>query len=139
MYKKVLVAVDGSDSSQGVIQLVKDLVKNGVIESITLISVAVVPTLPMEFVIDDHYNLEMVASAVLNKVKANLEDDGLIVGAVVVNGDPGVAISQYAQDNGFDLIILGSRGLSGVKGVVLGSVSHKVLHTAQCPVWIYKS
>lgn len=143
MFKNVLVAVDGSDSSQSALNLVKDLSKVGMLETITLISVATVPLVPLEatdFIVQENNHLEQIAFALVNKIKEDLDKEGLTVGnIVVINGDPGLVISHYARENKFDLIIMGSRGLSGVKGIVLGSVSHKVLHTAECPVLIYKS
>jgi len=139
MFKKVLVAVDGSEGSQGAIQIVKSMAKNGIAESITIISVAIVPALPLEavdIVVTDQYKMEQIAYIVADKAKKDMETEGIAVDTVVLSGDPGLSISQYANDNHFDLIIMGSRGLSGVKGLLLGSVSHKVLQTAHCPVLI---
>ncbi|HKJ95410.1 MAG TPA: universal stress protein [Gammaproteobacteria bacterium] len=44
----------------------------------------------------------------------------------VVNGDPAQAILQAAESEGADLLVLGSRGLGGIRGYLLGSVSHHV-------------
>lgn len=114
----------------------------GAVNSITLISVAAIPPVsltPTEFTVLEYtVLLEQIAEGVVNKVtKENFE--GIPVNCVVVNGDPGMAIAHYANDNGFNLIMMGSRGFSGVKGIMLGSVSHKVLFNANCPVWVYKS
>lgn len=141
MFEKVLVAVDGSESSKGAIELAKNLALNGITKSVTMISVATfspVPLEALEFVVAEPNHLEQVAKAVVEKGAADLAKDGVKVETVVVNGDPGLLITQYAHDNKFDLILMGSRGLSGVKGMVLGSVSHTVLHTAHCPVLIYR-
>lgn len=51
----------------------------------------------------------------------------------------GLAITDIAKERKVDLIILGSRGLSEVKGLLLGSVSNKVLQHAECPVLVVKS
>lgn len=56
----------------------------------------------------------------------------------LVNGDPGVAIPEFAKLNDFSHIVLGSRGLTDFQGLVLGSVSHRVLHLAHCPVTLVK-
>lgn len=55
-----------------------------------------------------------------------------------IHGDPGPAIVVYAKKNGVDLIVLGSRGLNALQEFVLGSVSHKVVKRASCPVMIVK-
>lgn len=51
--------------------------------------------------------------------------------SVIEEGDPADKITQFARDNGIDWIFLGSRGLGGVKGILLGSVSDKVCHQAE--------
>lgn len=52
---------------------------------------------------------------------------------VVRRGPVARTIVKYAKDNGFSLIVLGSRGLGDVEGFLLGSVSHKVTSLADCP------
>jgi len=56
----------------------------------------------------------------------------------VALGDPAIEIVQYAEKEKFDLIIIGSRGLNTLGEVLLGSVSHKVVHEAVCPVMVVK-
>lgn len=52
----------------------------------------------------------------------------------ISEGRPAQVIVQQATDLGVDMIIMGSRGLSNLKSLVVGSVSHKVSHIAPCPV-----
>jgi nucleotide-binding universal stress UspA family protein len=47
-------------------------------------------------------------------------------------------ILEYAREEDIGLIVMGSRGLSDIGGLVLGSVTHKVLHHAECPVLAVK-
>lgn len=49
-------------------------------------------------------------------------------------GDPARVITQQAKTLDADAIVMGSRGLSDIAGLVVGSVSHKVAHTAPCHV-----
>jgi nucleotide-binding universal stress UspA family protein len=51
---------------------------------------------------------------------------------VIADGDPASAILARAKDLPADLLVLGSRGLGEIKGLLLGSVSHKVAHLAPC-------
>jgi len=51
-----------------------------------------------------------------------------------VIGDYAESILKAAEDTGADMIVLGSRGLGGVKELLLGSVSHKVTQRADCSV-----
>lgn len=57
---------------------------------------------------------------------------------VFLNGEPGPAIVEYANNNQFDAVVIGSRGLNTLQEMVLGSVSHKVAKRAKCPVIIVK-
>ena len=53
-------------------------------------------------------------------------------------GQPAAEIVRVAEEEGCDLIVLGSRGLSGFQEFLLGSVSDRVAHHAHCPVLIVK-
>ena len=52
-------------------------------------------------------------------------------------GNASAALLEAAEDA--DLVVVGSRGLGGFKGLVLGSVSHHVAHHATCPVIVLPS
>jgi nucleotide-binding universal stress UspA family protein len=56
----------------------------------------------------------------------------------IVAGDPGRAIAQVAADGDFDLIVMGSHGRGLVQRVLVGSVSHWVLHNAATPVMVVR-
>lgn len=53
-------------------------------------------------------------------------------------GDPTENIVGYANDHGADLIVMGSRGLGSLSGLLLGSVSHKVMQVAHCPCLVVR-
>lgn len=55
-----------------------------------------------------------------------------------VKGNPAEELVDYANDNEIDLIIMGSRGLGAVRGLLLGSVSSRVLQQADCHVLVVK-
>ena len=54
------------------------------------------------------------------------------VEALVLEGDPAGAVVEEARRRGVDAIVMGSRGLGDLQGLLLGSVSHKVAHLAPC-------
>ena len=54
-------------------------------------------------------------------------------------GSPAVTILEFEKRLGVDLIVMGSRGLGLIKGVLLGSVSQYVVEQAQCPVLVVKA
>jgi nucleotide-binding universal stress UspA family protein len=56
----------------------------------------------------------------------------------IAEGNPTVEILAYAENSNVDLIVMGSRGLSSIEGLVMGSVSERVLRAAPCPVTIVR-
>jgi nucleotide-binding universal stress UspA family protein len=56
----------------------------------------------------------------------------------VVVGEPGTAIAQLARQLGCELIVMGTRGMGAITGVVLGSVAAKVVHLADVPVTLVR-
>ncbi|HYD93698.1 MAG TPA: universal stress protein [Noviherbaspirillum sp.] len=53
-------------------------------------------------------------------------------------GEPAQVIARYAREQGFDEIVIGTRGLTPVAGLVLGSVASKIVHLAEVPVLLVK-
>ena len=53
-------------------------------------------------------------------------------------GDATEHIAGYAKDHGADLTVMGSRGLGNLSGLLLGSVSHKVMQVAHCPCMVVR-
>lgn len=68
--------------------------------------------------------------------KTHLEKSGVDFEVLILEGDPAEMINETARVMKSDLIVMGSRGLSNILGLTLGSVSTKVLHSAKCMVLI---
>jgi nucleotide-binding universal stress UspA family protein len=60
---------------------------------------------------------------------------GVRLNPVLLEGDPGNAIAEYAKKIGCDLIVMPTHGYGPFRRFLLGSVTAKVLHDAPCPVW----
>jgi nucleotide-binding universal stress UspA family protein len=56
----------------------------------------------------------------------------------ILEGPAGKVIPELAAQLKADMIVMGSRGLSDLTGLVLGSVTHKVLQQVECPVLVIK-
>ena len=56
----------------------------------------------------------------------------------MAHGSPDEAILAMAKDRGYDLILMASHGERGITGVILGSVTAKVLAQAHVPVTVYR-
>jgi nucleotide-binding universal stress UspA family protein len=85
-----------------------------------------------QVVVDDHKPDEVMFSAksrISGEVDINYE---------ILSGKPAAELIKYANDNNIDLIIIGNRGLSGIKKLFMGSVSQKVTNDAACAVFVVK-
>lgn len=76
------------------------------------------------------------ATASLEAGRKALGDAADKAAAAELSGDPASEIIKYAQGLDAPLIVIGPRGLGRVREMLLGSVSHRVVHKAGCPVTI---
>ncbi len=87
--------------------------------------------------------LQEADSAIANEVEAKHADAAEAIGADGVSvkthrlaGDPADSLIEVAESDGADLIVVGNRGMGGVKRFVLGSVPNKISHHSPCSVLI---
>ncbi|MFW9920809.1 MAG: universal stress protein [Candidatus Thorarchaeota archaeon] len=137
--KTILVAVDGSEFSE---KAVRYGCAMGPPLNAEVILLHVVPMLvsatPYHDTVSDQpfLALQKVGEDILAKAKK-------IAGSVPVSdlidhGDPAARIIEIAEERQVDLIIMGSRGLSGIRRLFTGSISDKVANQANCPVMIVR-
>lgn len=74
----------------------------------------------------------------LEQCKNQAKRNNIPVETLLEQGDHAQVIIDVATKNSYDLIIMGSRGMSAFKELLLGSISFKVLHHALCPVMIVR-
>jgi nucleotide-binding universal stress UspA family protein len=74
----------------------------------------------------------------LEQCKSEAARNNVQVETLLELGDHAQVIIDTANKNHYDLIIMGSRGLSVFKELLLGSVSFKVMHHASCPVMVVR-
>jgi nucleotide-binding universal stress UspA family protein len=79
-----------------------------------------------------------LAEQTTDEVKKRLAEQGVDAKVELIQGSPAEVILDYANENGFDVIVIGSRGLGGIREFVLGSVSHNVVQHARIPVLVVK-
>lgn len=142
MFKKILVAIDGSKMSEKVLETVVPIAKeNG--SEITIIHVSKELVLPRAVVVTDLEKIlsEMRNSAIelLNEAQHKLKAQGVDANYIYKQGSSvSRVIVEVAQEKDADLIIIGSRGLGNIKGMMLGGVSQKVAQLSVCPILIVK-
>ncbi|MEM3915121.1 MAG: universal stress protein, partial [Metallosphaera sp.] len=73
-----------------------------------------------------------------SKALKEVEKSGIRATGETLEGDPATVILDYVSKNPISLVVIGSRGLSKLKRVLLGSVSSRVVQEAKVPVLIVK-
>lgn len=142
---KILVATDGSECAYKAADYAGFLARIIQDAEITILSVIdagavaravgrppAIPTALSE-------EMERAASGVLEDTRAKVWWTGKDVNMRLEHGVPAPVICDVAQAGKFDLIVMGSRGHGHIAGILLGSVSDKVLHKALVPVLIVRS
>jgi nucleotide-binding universal stress UspA family protein len=155
MIKRVLVAIDGSEHANRAIDLACGVASRFGAE---LIAVHVVPDKPLSEaerkMAEVEFQGEVARDFDLTRLADARDDIRLLsqrlteqaadakararqqavpsVRTVLREGDPATAILNVAKEERADIIVMGRRGLGDLAGLLLGSVSHKVAHLAEC-------
>ena len=142
--KKAIVCVDGSEYSKYALEYVLDLLNK---EKWELVILHVIPTLeefgiesvaPPSLVVELLEQLKENAKKITEEAKQKAEEAGFKAEIVIKEGHVGKTIVQAAKELDADLIALGTRGLSGIKALILGSVARYVSNHAHCPVLVVR-
>ncbi len=143
-YSKILVPLDGSQNS--FIALAHAVQMARVFDAeIGLLHVAI---LMQQVPISTQFNAVYLPESILT----HMQDFGDIVLKEAVKqipeeirvqtyneiGSPTLVIPEFAEKHNYNLIIIGSRGLGIIKGLLMGSVSSHVVNYAKCPVLVVK-
>lgn len=145
MNKKYLVAVDGSEHGMRALELATSLAKSSQAELLVL---HVVPYEPMPAGLQQYAEMEGIpveemsarfhhGRAIGDRITGEAEEyarmNGLAhVTTEVIEGSPASQIVAVAEGRKVDMVFVGSRGLSDAAGLLMGSVSHRVMHLAPC-------
>ncbi len=144
MFKKILVPLDGSPPATAA---AKHGIQIAAKFDAEVIFFHVCPNLNFmnEFSIHaaiDYTQLKEEFTLQGEKILANAllkyADTDLTIHKKLVWGYPSEEIIREAKEGGYDLIVTGSRGLSAIKGYLMGSVSNRVTKHAPCPVLVVR-
>jgi nucleotide-binding universal stress UspA family protein len=135
MFKKIIWATDGSASAYRALPYAKELARQDdtsllVVHAVENYAGSRAAGLPVY--VDDE---EMQAR--IEQQVAELQAEGIDAELKVVTGlgiRPAHAIAEVAKEAGADLIVTGTRGHTALGGLLLGSVTQRLLHIAPCPV-----
>ncbi len=136
--KRILVPIDSSEIAE---RAMKEAIKVNHLNDaeIHILYVADINRLAINAYLSGNVLLEIekAGERILDSAK-ELFPENMKVIPVYRTGDPAEIIKDYEHEISADLIVMGSRGLGLVRGVLLGSVSKYVLEHAKCPVLIVK-
>ena len=137
MFNNILLAVDGSEYSHRAIEYAKSLTER---YEANLWLVHVFSHTSDLLGYQDFEKLyakrKSAGQAVLDRAKKILGSTTFKVHEELMEGSEAEAILKVAENHQADLIIMGTRGFGAVKGMLVGSVSRKVIHLSTCPVMV---
>jgi len=135
--KRILVAIDGSEPS---LRAGKQALQLATALGAELFFAYVVPPMvqagdapfsPVDEILEAEVQR---GQKVLDEAEASLGRPA--VGRIVRVGVPSETLTEIAEKDGFDLLVVGSRGLGPVRRLLLGSVADKVVHSCRKPVMV---
>jgi nucleotide-binding universal stress UspA family protein len=155
LFEKILVPLDGSENSLKALTVAIQIAKKfgGKISLIHIYSVTLTPTImpepttltppiPVMTPAEVSRTIEATRKAGLNILadgQQKVEAERVQVETMLKEGHTVQQIINTAVEGKFDLIVVGARGISKIRELLLGSVTDGVIHHASCPVLVIKS
>jgi nucleotide-binding universal stress UspA family protein len=146
MYDNILIPTDGSKAAENAVDQAIDVaVKYGAtVHALYVVDVdATSYSLGTEQVdrirqgnLDEMTEVKALADEATGYVATVAAAHGVDVEEHVRAGEPARAIRKFVEENDIDLVVMGSHGRSGLKRVILGSVTEKVLRRTRLPVLV---
>ena len=145
---KILVCTDGSEQSRKAAVKAADLLANREDAEVTVLHVWHIDASFVLYPEAGHIAAEILqrieqqkqdeGNRMLSKTAAIFEGKNIKTLKMLKRGHPATTIVETASEGGFDLVVIGSRGLGGIKKMLLGSVSNAVAQEAHTSVMIVK-
>lgn len=141
----ILVPTDFSDDASAALSAAKDLAKlfgaRIVIVHSYHVDVPIVSPIAGGYALPVNFYEDLRAQAVaeVEQLAAKLAAEGIDATGVALLDPASHAVVEQAEQLPADLIVMGTRGRTGLKHVVLGSVAERVVRTAPCPVLTVKA
>jgi nucleotide-binding universal stress UspA family protein len=145
VYRRIVVGTDGSSTAERAVDVAGELarlsgaelqvvtayrpVRAAVMAGVSASGGALVPA----WLGDDE---RVAAEEVVRRARERLEGTGVTVQSFARLGEPADALLAVAEEFDADLLVVGNRGMSGVRRYLLGNVADRVSHHAPCSVYI---
>lgn len=141
MFNRILVAIDGSKMSDKALETGLQFAKER-FSKVAVVYVEKQMTVSQGMTEDSvnelYESMKSRGEEILRKAETLADEYEIEIQTLYLVGDPATQIIKAAEDGNYQLIMVGSRGLGGIKELMLGSVSHKVSQLSKCPVLIVK-
>lgn len=141
MFKKILLASDGSDAALRAVEVAIDWLQalpGTTVDIIHVVQPILTPwtvhTPSLDLDLEDFIHTSGEKS--LETSVQRFREKNIPVRTMIKYGDPATEICAIAKENDYDLIIVGRRGIGPLRELAFGSVSHKICHLAPCPVLV---
>ncbi|WP_316505267.1 universal stress protein [Nitrosopumilus sp.] len=135
--KNILVPLDGSDTSKKGLEKAIYIAKLSGAKITGMHVVVVYPTLASAVTKYRDF-LTKKAEKMLETTKEQCEKQKIQFESKIFHGKPASQIAEFAKKGKIDLIVIGSRGISGFKGAILGSVANTVVQKSKISVLVVK-
>ena len=137
--KKILVPLDGSKNSFKGLDEAVYLARHCNSSITALYVISSYPPLPLigKQIPYEKHILEQ-AKKFMSNAKKTCTNNKVKFNEKIIKGIATLDIAEFASDNKFDLIVMGSRGMNPVKELFLGSTSNAVVHKSKIPVLVVK-
>jgi nucleotide-binding universal stress UspA family protein len=136
---KILVPTDFSTGAKGALKAALRLARSLGAE-ITLLNVFPLPN----YILPDGTvflaepptvaQIAVRANEALGEIKKSLSAEGLTVHVEAIAGAPAEEIVRFAREGGFEMIVMGTHGRTGLAHLLIGSVAERVVRLSPCPV-----
>lgn len=135
--KRILVALDGSDASKKGLDKAVYIAKLSGAKLTGVTVVVVYPTLAGTVINYKKYLTEKMEK-MLDLVKKDCENQKVTFTHKILYGKPSSQIAEFASKEKFDLVVIGSKGIGGFRGTILGSISNSVAQKSKVSVLVVK-
>lgn len=141
MFQKVLNANDGSANAFKALEMACDLAAKYAAE-LHIVLVEEVPAMPDTDMIEEIAQMkageDKLVRAEIRRARSIAGRHGLTVNCHVFTGHVVRTVVDFANDNGFDLLVIGATGHAALYEKMLGTRADRIAHLAKCPVLIVR-
>jgi len=139
MYKKILIANDGSEGAAKALKVALSLTK-GLDAQLHMIAVEELPRFPasIEEVVEEQRDAKHQLAKVAQQARAKAKAQDVVLEVHLVAGHPVPTIVDFVGKGEFDLLIVGYMGHSAIYNRLIGSTTDRLVELAPCAVLVVK-